>query len=328
MDYLNYSVSSKQPRIGTGKFGPRGSAQLRLPAEELELLRNHLVGDLVLPGHRTYDVGRKFFNARFDPYPAAIAYCVVESDVRLCIDTVRTFKVPFSIRAGGNSFAGYSASDGMIIDVGGIDDVFIDGRLRQHRVVRFGPLFRKDIPGVPFSIQDGIGASQHEIDGVIVDLHHLHVGRQPSLYVGAGGVDPFGREHNVVGSKFLAVVKSDAFAEVEPPACRLENLPAFGQPRNDFQVAVALSEALVDVSKDTMREGLIERIRVERFEIALKSEAQCRCVNGTCCRCKKKPEYEKRSCAFHLRHSESRAAHDATANSFTATAARSYWDPE
>jgi FAD/FMN-containing dehydrogenase len=136
MDYLNYIISAEQIKNARPSTLGRGSsAEPNLPFEELELLSNHLVGDLVLPGHDSYDMDRKIFNARFDPHPAAIARCMVERDVRLCIDTVRTFKIPFSIRAGGNSFAGYSASDGMIIDVGRIDDVFVD---RENLVATVG----------------------------------------------------------------------------------------------------------------------------------------------------------------------------------------------
>jgi FAD/FMN-containing dehydrogenase len=130
MDYLTYSIAAEQiggssPETSARDPGTTGAAG-ELPFEELELLRNHLVGHLVLPGHDSYEMDRKLFNTRFDPHPSVIVYCAVERDVGLCIDSVRIFKIPFSIRAGGNSFAGYSASDGMIIDVGGLNDVCVD----------------------------------------------------------------------------------------------------------------------------------------------------------------------------------------------------------
>lgn len=97
-----------------------------LPPPEIEWLRSALVGNVVLPGDLSYEASRRMFNRRFDPHPSAIAYCMVERDVRLCLDLVRRCKAPFRLRAGGNSFAGYSGSDGLIIDVSGLNDVSID----------------------------------------------------------------------------------------------------------------------------------------------------------------------------------------------------------
>jgi FAD/FMN-containing dehydrogenase len=105
-----------------------------LPPEELHFLDNRLVGHVILPDHRSYELDRKLFNRRFDPRPSAILYCIVEHDVRLCLEAMRRQKTPFRIRAGGNSFAGYSASDGPIIDVSGLNDVSIDPKARVATV--------------------------------------------------------------------------------------------------------------------------------------------------------------------------------------------------
>jgi len=97
-----------------------------LPDEEIEFLKSLLVGNVVLPADENYEASRAVFNRRFDPHPSAILYCMVERDVRLCLDAVRRHKTPFRLRAGGNSFGGYSAGDGVIIDVSGLNDVSID----------------------------------------------------------------------------------------------------------------------------------------------------------------------------------------------------------
>jgi len=101
-------------------------ARAELPPEELECLKIRLVGHVVMPGDNSYEAGRRLFNRRFDPHPSAIIYCMVERDVGLCLDAVRRHETPFRLRAGGNSFAGYSGSDGVIIDVRGLNDVSID----------------------------------------------------------------------------------------------------------------------------------------------------------------------------------------------------------
>jgi FAD binding domain/Berberine and berberine like len=132
-----YQISTWQilnaDRAAISRQVPRSGSNLRLdlPAAELEFLKAGLVGRVVLPGDRGYDADRRVFNRRFDPRPSAIVHCEVERDVRLCLDAVRGRRTQFRIRAGGNSFAGYSASDGVIIDVKGLDDVSVD---RERRV--------------------------------------------------------------------------------------------------------------------------------------------------------------------------------------------------
>ena len=132
LDYRTHQISTEQI-LNAGRAAHsrrvhrnRSNLQLGLPAAELEFLNAWLVGDVVLPGDRNYDVDRQLFNRRFDPHPSAIVHCKVERDVRLCLDALRGHKTQFRVRAGGNSFAGYSASDGVIIDVSGLDDVFVD----------------------------------------------------------------------------------------------------------------------------------------------------------------------------------------------------------
>ena len=132
LDYRTHQISTEQI-LNAGRAAHsrrvhrnRSNLQLGLPASELEFLNAWLVGDVVLPGDRNYDADRQLFNRRFDPRPSAIVHCKVERDVRLCLDALRSHKTQFRIRAGGNCFAGYSASDGVIIDVSGLDDVFVD----------------------------------------------------------------------------------------------------------------------------------------------------------------------------------------------------------
>jgi hypothetical protein len=115
--------SARRPRSRTKRAPAHAAA---LPPQEIEALRNRLVGHVVLPGDDSYEASRRIFNHRFDPHPSAIIYCMVERDVRLCLDAVRRCNTPFRLRAGGNSFAGFSVIDGVIIDVSGLNDVSID----------------------------------------------------------------------------------------------------------------------------------------------------------------------------------------------------------
>ena len=64
--------------------------------------------------------------ARFDPYPSAIVYCVVENDVRLALNVAAGSNFPPSIRSGGHCTAGFSAGSGFLIDVSNLNQVVID----------------------------------------------------------------------------------------------------------------------------------------------------------------------------------------------------------
>ena len=83
-------------------------------------------------------------------------------------------------------------------------------------------------------------------------------------------------EHDVVGGEVLAVVEFDALAQMEAPARRLDHFPALGEAGNDLQVLVALGEALVDVAEHAVGEGLVERIGIERLQVALEREPERR----------------------------------------------------
>lgn len=97
-----------------------------LPPNAVETLRKKLAGRIVLPGDADYDAARKLIDPRFDPHPSVILYCAIEEDVRHCLRALKRFSVPFRIRSGGHSTAGYSACDGAILDVSGLDSVSID----------------------------------------------------------------------------------------------------------------------------------------------------------------------------------------------------------
>ncbi len=103
-----------------------GRADTAAPKGWLRQLRQVLDGRLIQPGEDAYESARVLFDQRFDPHPEAIALCRSERDVRACLAAAQRHDVAFRIRAGGHSFAGYSACDGLIIDVAGLDDVSID----------------------------------------------------------------------------------------------------------------------------------------------------------------------------------------------------------
>jgi FAD/FMN-containing dehydrogenase len=101
-------------------------APLGIPRAILEALQYGLQGWIVLPGDPDYDKDRMLSDARFDPHPSAIVYCVVENDVRLSLNVAAGSNFPPSIRSGGHCTAGFSAGSGFLIDVSNLNQVVID----------------------------------------------------------------------------------------------------------------------------------------------------------------------------------------------------------
>jgi FAD/FMN-containing dehydrogenase len=90
-------------------------------------LGRDLDGQLVQPGDQNYGTARLLFDPRFDSImPAGIAYCHSAADVATCLAFARRYIVPMTARSGGHSYAGWSSTTGLIIDVTGMSSVNLD----------------------------------------------------------------------------------------------------------------------------------------------------------------------------------------------------------
>jgi FAD/FMN-containing dehydrogenase len=97
------------------------------PADWTALGRD-LSGPLVRPGEAAYTVSKRLFDPRFDSlHPAGVAYCRNPHDVSTCLAFVRKFGLPVAARCGGHSYAGWSSSSGLIIDVTRMSGVNVSG---------------------------------------------------------------------------------------------------------------------------------------------------------------------------------------------------------
>jgi hypothetical protein len=93
-----------------------------------------LDGPLVRPGAPGYASLSLPFNRRYTGIqPAAVALCAGPGDVRESIRWSREHGVPIAARAGGHSYGGYSTTPGLIIDVGRMRGVEVNGS--EGRVV-------------------------------------------------------------------------------------------------------------------------------------------------------------------------------------------------
>ena len=98
---------------------------LRSPPQ-WSVLAGMLSGTLVVPGDATYANDALLFNELITtPQPAAIAYCASAADVQRCVAYARAHDVPLAARSGGHSYAGYSSSSGLVIDVSSLNSVSV-----------------------------------------------------------------------------------------------------------------------------------------------------------------------------------------------------------
>ncbi|HEX2513224.1 MAG TPA: FAD-dependent oxidoreductase, partial [Chloroflexota bacterium] len=113
-----------------GAAPPRGG-----DASALSVLRARLRGPLLLPGDPEYEARSRPANGRYlSIRPIAVAQCADERDVVTCVRWAREFGVPPVARGGGHSYAGFSTTTGLIVDLGRLNSVTID-RTRGTAVV-------------------------------------------------------------------------------------------------------------------------------------------------------------------------------------------------
>src|SRR5580658_4250758 len=91
-------------------------------------LARDLSGSLIRPGESGYTTAKELFDPRFDIlHPAGIAYCANPHDVATSLAFVRKYGIPVAARSGGHSYAGWSSSSGLIVDVTRMAGVSVSG---------------------------------------------------------------------------------------------------------------------------------------------------------------------------------------------------------
>ncbi len=130
----------------TARAGPGVSAPPQPPAPagrpttaDWRRLARSLRGRLVRPASRGYRTDRQLFDFRYDSVqPAGIAYCATPDDVARCIAFSRAHGIVATPRAGGHSYAGYSTSTGLVIDVTPMATVTAPGPGRNTAAIGAG----------------------------------------------------------------------------------------------------------------------------------------------------------------------------------------------
>jgi FAD/FMN-containing dehydrogenase len=132
------STSSSGPASAAASASADGSAaalsRSRGPvpgapkAADWTALGRDLSGPLVRPGEASYTLAKRLFDPRFDVLtPAGVAYCRSPRDVSTCLAFARKYGVPVAARCGGHSYAGWSSTSGLIIDVTRMAGVELNG---------------------------------------------------------------------------------------------------------------------------------------------------------------------------------------------------------
>jgi FAD/FMN-containing dehydrogenase len=102
-------------------------AQTRDRQAAIDDLRKRLKGQVLVPGDPAYATTGLPANGRYASLrPLAIAQCVDEADVVTCVNWSRQNGSPPVGRGGGHSYAGYSTTDGLLIDVAQLNSVSVD----------------------------------------------------------------------------------------------------------------------------------------------------------------------------------------------------------
>ena len=104
-------------------------------AISVEGLAAAVKGRVVDRGASDYDDARALYNAMIDKHPAAIAYCVDESDVAAAGRYANEHDLRIAIRCGGHNGGGLgSVDDGLVIDLSAMKAITVDAGARTARV--------------------------------------------------------------------------------------------------------------------------------------------------------------------------------------------------
>jgi FAD/FMN-containing dehydrogenase len=96
---------------------PAGPADWAALAKDLD-------GPLIRPGDSRYQDARRLFQPQYDTLaPSGVVYVDGAQDVSTALAFARRFGLPVTARSGGHSYAGWSSSSGLVLDVGKLSTV-------------------------------------------------------------------------------------------------------------------------------------------------------------------------------------------------------------
>jgi len=119
-------------------------------------------GDVIEPGHETYDKFRKVWNGTVDKRPALILRARSVADVKAAIGLARERHYPLAVRCGGHSIPGFSTcDDGIVLDLSPMNRVSINAADRMAGVEGGALLGDLDRAAYPHGLVTPAGVISH-----------------------------------------------------------------------------------------------------------------------------------------------------------------------
>ena len=121
--------------IGFGQVGTRDDIS-QIDSDALKKLRAQLKGGVILPTDPGYEAARRvyFWNPDTERRPALVARCAHADDVRYAVEFARRHGLEVAVRGGGHSHMGWSTSNGLVIDLVGMNRVTINPAKHTGRI--------------------------------------------------------------------------------------------------------------------------------------------------------------------------------------------------
>ncbi|TSA01735.1 MAG: FAD-binding protein, partial [Methylococcus sp.] len=114
--FLTSSALWSGALLSPSVFGKTSEAQI--PNVALQSLRRSLTGPLVTPGDQGFNELALPNNLRYRAIrPGAIALCRSPEDIAQCLKWCSQTGVSLATRGGGHSYAGYSSTEGLMINL-------------------------------------------------------------------------------------------------------------------------------------------------------------------------------------------------------------------
>src|SRR5215467_8258397 len=121
----------------TRAFGQVGAHYIsQIDSNALKKLRAQLKGGLILPTDSGYEAARRiyFWNPDTERRPVLVTRCAQADDVRYAVDFARRHGLEVAVRGGGHSLMGWGTSNGLIIDLAGMNRVTINPTKHTARI--------------------------------------------------------------------------------------------------------------------------------------------------------------------------------------------------
>jgi hypothetical protein len=148
---------------------------------ETDILRKAVTGQILEPGQAGYHEARSLWNGDIDRHPAVIVCCLASADVSAAVSWARENRVEIAVRGGGHSFSGMSScDDGIMIHLGGMNEVVVNPETRRARVGGGATLADLDAAtqahglAMPSGVISHTGVGGLTLGGGMGWLTHLH----------------------------------------------------------------------------------------------------------------------------------------------------------